>query len=442
MAPKPTAKLDFQQASLSRLLAVMKRRAPIVPFIGAGLSVQMSYPGWSDFLQEVAPGRIRPRIQTQINKGEFEEAAHLIAQTLGVLFEDAVEAAFYVSRQLNYASAAFCLPRIAMGPVVTTNFDDVLERVFKIANRPFQAIVLGAQGRDLLEAFEPNASTLIKIHGKATNSETRILTKAEYRKYYCTSRGFDIDYRKPLPRALKTLMTRATFLFVGCSLRSDKYLDVLKAAVKDTDARHFAILPRPTQRVINERVRELREYNIYPIWYRAGYHRDIRKLLEHLANNADRDDIPVCCPAHQKESEPIECRLVISVTEGEVDCLQSVKNEVRPGGILEKLCATPFAHFQPAFVGDQARRFDVLRGANGITFKFFPPAIDQMGLGMSEVSMATLYNGVAYWPRRRGLAPKILVTRDATETGCLRLSIADGKRSYLLVISFQSANGN
>ena len=100
---------------------------------------------------------------------------------LGALaFEDAIRRTFGaddISGRLSDA-AVRSLPALATGPVLTTNFDRVLETVFKEAGQPFEESVWGAQPSRIAQALHVNVPLLWKLHGDAKAENDRVLTNS------------------------------------------------------------------------------------------------------------------------------------------------------------------------------------------------------------------------------------------------------------------------
>ena len=68
------------------------------------------------------------------------------------------------------------------GPVITTNFDHVIETAFVDAGRPFVAVITGPQPDSVIGAMHRNEHALIKIHGDARDRSARALTEEEYKE--------------------------------------------------------------------------------------------------------------------------------------------------------------------------------------------------------------------------------------------------------------------
>ena len=216
-----------------------------------------------------------------MQKGRFEDAATLIVDRLGATaFQERYRSSFQL-RGLPQGSVR-SLPRIASGAVVTTNFDPVLEHSFGPSLRP---ALLGRDSSDFCRCVASGQTALLKLHGDIDNAASRVLTKSEYDKAYGS--GGRLDFTRPIPRGLRVLFSTVTMLFVGCSLGTDRTLDLFRHIVNDEDARylpqHYAILPYRTG-AAGERF--LEERHIFPIWYPKGRHEVLDALLEHLAQEA------------------------------------------------------------------------------------------------------------------------------------------------------------
>jgi hypothetical protein len=258
------------------------KRGAVMPFVGAGLSISSSYPGWTAFLRQqrretdISEGAF----EELITNGHFEEAAELLASKLGAGFNEAVHNAFGLSREVN--GCVQFLPYVFNTPVVTTNFDDVLKRCYESASSPFSDTIPGDRAVELPRLLAAGSKALVKLHGTATSGNGRILTKSEYDRHYAT----EVD----LKRAIGAVCGR-TLLFVGCSLTVDRTLAVMKAIVDeqghDNVARHYALVEDPGSDAARTLRREaLLQCNIYPVWYPEGEHdSSIEAFLAKLANS-------------------------------------------------------------------------------------------------------------------------------------------------------------
>lgn len=276
---------------LRRLEDQLASRVGIVPFVGAGLSVAYGYPGWKAFLAEQAErAGIVDEIGRRLDMGQYEEAAEdlLTARGQGA-FHNAIEATFgpHVITGRTLGGAIMQLPSLASGPVVTTNFDPLLETAFSQAHRPFDSVALGASADAVVSAIRSDTRILLKVHGDAAERSGRILTRQDYERHYGAEgiSGSPVDLQLALPRLLGLLLMSRVVLFVGCSLEQDRTVVVLQQiAAAYPEVAQFAIVPAPTSNdVLSRRARFLSDLGIRPIWYPQGRHDLIELLLAHLA---------------------------------------------------------------------------------------------------------------------------------------------------------------
>jgi hypothetical protein len=261
---------------------------PLLPFVGAGLSVPMGFPSWGRFLDDLSHECGKQRdVAALLIDGRYEEAAEAVEMALGAaIFNRRVAHTFgeVRSRDCELHGAVLAIPELANGAVVTTNFDRVLERTFAEAGAPFEHVVWGSQVDSIRRAIADNVPYLIKIHGDAEERSGRILTKSEY----------DAHYGQTDPSGLQAQLGRIfqgrTLLFLGCSLAKDRTVDVLLGVLKRVSGvEHFAVLERPVaDEELFEKQRRLGERGILPIWYPNGRHDLIEPLIRWIARKEMR----------------------------------------------------------------------------------------------------------------------------------------------------------
>jgi hypothetical protein len=256
---------------------------PLVPFVGAGLSMPMGFPSWGDFLKGVAAECGKSgEVATLLTDGKYEEAAETVEDGLGEeIFHSRVRHTFgkRPSNECELKDAVLALPDLAGGPVVTTNFDRILERVFAEAGSPFEHVAWGSQVDSMRQAMAENKPFLLKIHGDGEERSGRVLTKSEYDRHYAP--GDPNNLRAQLGRVFQG----RTLLFLGCSLGADRSMDVLFDVLRQAfGLEHFAILEKPApDEEFFARQRRLGERGILPIWYPTGRHELIEPLLQWIA---------------------------------------------------------------------------------------------------------------------------------------------------------------
>lgn len=259
------------------------KKGSVIPFIGAGMSVPCGYPGWTKFLRQ-------QRKQTHIDEiefenmliaGSYEEAAQSLLENLKEGFHEVFKNSFGSERTL--AGPIRLLPYIFKQSVITTNFDNVVERVFKEVDLPFTEKIIGYDAEDIRVQLAKRERFLLLAHGKASSPKGRVLTKSEYDLHYRESGG--------VANSIDAICAHSTLLFMGCSLSFDRTLFEIRAFVTrhghHNVPAHYAFLAMPAdangeqdqvERI--KRQQELAACNIFPIWYPSGDHDEgIESLL-------------------------------------------------------------------------------------------------------------------------------------------------------------------
>ena len=235
---------------LDSLVTQLKTSLGVLPFVGAGLSIPFGFKGWQQFLLTVKSTVPRQKISKRVKRGEFEEAAQDLLEALGAFdFQDLLTSEYGAKKlgNVDLRGAVSYLPRLASGPVITTNFDRVLEKIFEDSGARFEERIWGARVLMAQKAVTQNKRYLLKLHGDVEDDVDRVLTLTEYAKAYgAESRPDQIDFNKPLPRLLQMLLTNRPVLFLGCSLNNDRVVKLIKQlggpSLKLT---HYAIVEHP-----------------------------------------------------------------------------------------------------------------------------------------------------------------------------------------------------
>lgn len=259
-------KIDSNKRNIDKLVQKINSREGVVPFIGAGLSAAYGYSDWRGFLLNL--GRkwgVYENVQKLLDQDEFEEASEVLIRTrTKEHFSDEL-VDNYSMKNVNYddtEKATFYVPFISNSLVMTTNFDQLLERMYNHQNKTFDQVVRGPYLREIEKADESGKLALIKMHGDIANeSSQRIITKADYDAHYKLEDGF--------PQYFASLMARKTLVFLGCSLTFDRTLSLIQSVAPNLVFEHFAFLQDPGNENLRiSRTNELiSKYRITPIWF-------------------------------------------------------------------------------------------------------------------------------------------------------------------------------
>lgn len=262
-----------------RELADSIARQRIVPFVGAGLSQPMDMPLWGAAMRKLHD-RIHnpndPAVTALIDQGLYLDAAQILAEHNQILTENFIRTTYRVQK---VAGAALHLPRIAHACVVTTNFDDAIEQVFKLKDISFDGYMHGRQQHNFFSRLVRGHRCILKLHGDADDPQTYVLTKAQYLEAY----EEPLNFQRPLPKALRQIYISNTLLFLGCSLEQDWTLDLFRKVKQQSEyeiPHHYAFLPTPDSAQRKQQKETLLlELDIQPIWYPAGEHEYVEQLL-------------------------------------------------------------------------------------------------------------------------------------------------------------------
>lgn len=221
----------------------------LTPFVGAGLSVFCGYKLWPSVLKElsafVPDEESKQEALDLIERFEYLEAAEhiqkhyrpMLRRLLGIVSYDKLEAC---PTERLYSSAAWILPYLFHNrPLMTTNFDGVLEYVFSRQGHAFERMVEPHDPSMLTQIRQQDIHGLFKLHGdigrETTSLDRLVFTKSQYDAAYCAD--------GKLMEELKQWYQNQTLLFLGCSLSMDKTMEVLRdVASANPGIRHFAIV--------------------------------------------------------------------------------------------------------------------------------------------------------------------------------------------------------
>lgn len=151
------------------------KKENIIPFIGAGMSVPI-YELWGDFLIDVSKksfdSEFPKKIWKRIEAGEYECAASDVLEELGEgEFYSALTDAFSKEKIKTVKNMAVnLLPDIFHGFVITTNYDRILEKVYRDNNNSFEEVSYHIDESDRMNELwtrgnAENRHYLFKIHG-------------------------------------------------------------------------------------------------------------------------------------------------------------------------------------------------------------------------------------------------------------------------------------
>jgi formylglycine-generating enzyme required for sulfatase activity len=194
-------------ATIPQELVTAIARGDAVLFVGAGLSAGAGLPGWSALLAPLADEIELPAEK----RGDLLRVAQYCQNELGRqrVIEAILNATDTTGKPVTENHRR--LVRLGCATWITTNYDDLLERTLREAGISPRTVV-----EDNTLSFTTGETvTLLKPHGDRGQSESIIVTKADYDT---------LALQRPLMQSkLKTLLAEKTFLFLGYSLRDPDF---------------------------------------------------------------------------------------------------------------------------------------------------------------------------------------------------------------------------
>jgi tetratricopeptide (TPR) repeat protein len=262
----------------------------VVPYIGAGLSdfanrktgFSDKFYIWWNYLSIHYHDCFKEKL---VNNTDLYKTADLIENAKGKeKFHESIRTTYgyYLSEEewkiiLDKAKdeAISVIPELFNGPIITTNFDQILEKV----HNPMLPVYLPYDEdalRKLKSVVKGRHPSIYKVHGSVSNVDKIIFTGKSYNKAY-----------KPDSELVKTLSDfykGFCFLFLGCSLKmSEQEMDKsikLWTQLTNTGMSHFAILEESND--LEKRQEELDKQNIKPIFFPKGKFETIKIILSEI----------------------------------------------------------------------------------------------------------------------------------------------------------------
>ncbi|MBR3084134.1 MAG: SIR2 family protein, partial [Oscillospiraceae bacterium] len=289
--------MAFHPANRTVFDEMRNNRNQLLPFVGAGLTAPV-YKGWNDALRELGKllgdAEAEAELDRLLRAGKPLESAGFLEKQRGGnnLLRDFI-GYFSLEKYRNMPEAGRkrmavqLLPLLFPCPVLTTNFDEVLEQVYLLRNGRNLPILSPTSGNLRTQATQLRQSPcLFKLHGSVSDTladfDTLVFTPTQYDRHYAPG--------SPVRQALADFLNRRSLLFLGCGLEKDRTVDVLRDCAAPGSV-HFAILDCEAARK-NERLRELDRLHIRAIVYPKGAYDAVRVILEQLLQETDPEAYP------------------------------------------------------------------------------------------------------------------------------------------------------
>src|SRR6185295_17103277 len=163
---RESIRLRVQTNNEKAKAALIKQlRSPlgVIPFLGAGVSAGFKYRQWGEFLggtaREQLGGAQKAAVEEAVANEDYFRAAALLSESLGERdFQRSISEEFSDDRlrtaNLRAGTLGY-LPLLTAGPVITTNFDRVIEHAFERQGRTLER-VYGANPEQVVPAIQQN----------------------------------------------------------------------------------------------------------------------------------------------------------------------------------------------------------------------------------------------------------------------------------------------
>ena len=262
----------------------------IIPYVGAGISWFAFKKTWRDFLKCEYTKYLHKPLPPEINC--YQAADHL-ANDLGEpdFYKD-VRTVFGGDPNFDWLpiieqsrrEAISIIPLLFPGLIITTNFDQLFERIFP--NQLYRPMLPhNGSEEPIIRAMRENSPLIYKIHGTIEDSENIIFTSKNYDGAY--------NSESKLVKNLTTAFTSIPMLFLGCGLltedglSSDKPIELWQK-IAGAGAENFAIFPcEPGKQ--DEVRKKLSTMRITPILYDINHHESVRTILETILYNVNKN---------------------------------------------------------------------------------------------------------------------------------------------------------
>jgi hypothetical protein len=285
-------------AALNQLAALVQAHK-VVPFIGAGISKAADFPLWDELVRTMEAAAFetveesidRPDNAQQRFAGDPLSSCDRYRRVMGEdRYSEILHEVFGLTEtrraKVEHSPHFQSLAELRFEHWLTTNYDLSLE--YALTLRGMKPVACDWSDRDsvnqfLLKAPRSQGPLCIHVHGHMDDAASVILTEEDYQNRYWRS---DEDRIK-----LILAFTSNTVLFVGCSLKDEDLLSILrevKAKLGLTDPRHYALLAQPADkwdvaRLDPERLKV--KFGITPIFYETDpHHAGLVEALKYLSH--------------------------------------------------------------------------------------------------------------------------------------------------------------
>lgn len=273
----------YNEENINTIIEKIKSNK-IVPYIGAGMSMISSdiYPSWGGFLDLTFDKFKNSLDEHEYNSKNFEDKADYLYEKIGkITFSNHIKEVFAQEKlkdiQLE-GKAISLIPKIFKESLIlTTNYDKVIESSFARNNEVLTCAHPG-HTEALNFALREENSLLFKVHGDINEPETSIiLTKEQYDNAYSNDE---------LKSSLQSVYSNKFILFLGCSLSTDRSIELLKQTCT-AGMSHYAIIGSDEEHKGNRRLELENLHSIQSVIYPSSNHECLKTILEYISSQLE-----------------------------------------------------------------------------------------------------------------------------------------------------------
>ena len=275
-----------------RALHALLREQRMLLFVGAGLSLDLGYPVWDNYLAalEQELGSQAPSMDDPLGRAEWIKQSFADAQRQHDYLAH-IQQTFSPKPASPYTTLQLALLRLGFRGVITTNFDPSLQNALSAENHA--AGRLSCTALDLgdprsfgvfdflrLAARGPTTEFVLHLHGTHDHPERVVLAASDYRDRYGDFTAIDRE-GLPVHRTLDDIPRKVVWallvtyptLFVGFSLNDPALKHILRVTSADFQRGryldHFAIVGAESEEEERKLADAWAAHGITPIFYRV-----------------------------------------------------------------------------------------------------------------------------------------------------------------------------
>lgn len=194
------------------LLDLLRDRR-VIPFIGAGFSAPLGLPDWDTLLRNIATELEDPlpfeEVRQCCSDNYLQIAEYYFLKSDGSIGPIRQSISQQLKSDLNPLASGAHVELLNLGApqIYTTNYDDLIEKTFKMLHRPVQVVALPKH----VATTQAGKTQIVKYHGDLRHEHTLVLTESSY---YAR-----LDFESPMDLKFRSDLLGRSVLFIGYSFR-------------------------------------------------------------------------------------------------------------------------------------------------------------------------------------------------------------------------------